>query len=299
MIKIYTDGGARPNPGFGGFGVYSEILQLNYFESLSNVTNNQMELAAVIFAYDYAEKHNLKEKIIIYTDSNYVVQGVNSWKAKWKKENWKNVKNKELWILLDDYETKNKHISLEWIKGHNGELGNEIADCLATQGVESKSNNTIIDFISSIELNRRGFSEDLDKIQKKQNDIFVIENTIEDELKDLSIEVDSDIYKFETIQFINNKCVQYKMDTCLRKYSVVFEDSQLVHPNTTIIKNKHNNFNLYVKKSSPIEDLIDEFIMIPKLKDIDYQKELISFFFKVQLSKVLGISDHHINIKWK
>ena len=97
----------------------------------------------------------------------------------------------------------------------------------------------------------------------------------------------------------NNKCVQYKMDTCLRKYSVVFEDSQLVNPNTTIFKNKHNNFNLYVKKISPIEDLVDEFIMIPKLKGIDYQKELISFFFKVQLSKVLGISDHYINIKWK
>lgn len=145
---FYTDGGAVPNPGFGGFGVYCEEINLKKFMSFGNVTNNQMELAGVIFAYNYIKSNNIKKNVKIITDSQYVVNGINTWKKNWKIKNWKDVKNKELWLILDKLETEMTNISVEWIKGHDGHSGNEIADSLATLGVEEKSTNSIEKFIN-------------------------------------------------------------------------------------------------------------------------------------------------------
>ena len=103
-----------------------------------NTTNNQMELTAAIEGLKV-----LKEpcKVKLYTDSKYVMDGINSWIANWKKNNWKtaskkDVKNKDLWIELDA-ETCKHEIEWIWVKGHSGNIGNEKADALANMGIDN------------------------------------------------------------------------------------------------------------------------------------------------------------------
>ena len=127
-LEIYTDGACRGNPGAGGWGVY--LLYKNekkeFYGGKLNTTNNQMELTAAIEGLKV-----LKEpcKVKLYTDSKYVMDGINSWIANWKKNNWKtaskkDVKNKDLWIELDA-ETCKHEIEWIWVKGHSGNIGNE------------------------------------------------------------------------------------------------------------------------------------------------------------------------------
>ena len=140
MINIYTDGACSGNPGKGGWGVVildnnKEIL-LNGGDQLT--TNNKMELTAAIKALDYFK---IKKDLIIYTDSKYVKDGIESWIINWKKNGWKTstkkiVKNKELWIQLDNL--INKHnVNWKWVKGHAGFEFNEKADELARKYIES------------------------------------------------------------------------------------------------------------------------------------------------------------------
>ena len=140
MINIYTDGACSGNPGKGGWGVVildnnKEIL-LNGGDQLT--TNNKMELTATIKALEYFE---IKKDLIIYTDSKYVKDGIESWIINWKKNGWKTstkkiVKNKELWMQLDNL--INKHnVKWKWIKGHSGFEFNEKADELARKYIES------------------------------------------------------------------------------------------------------------------------------------------------------------------
>ena len=138
-VIIYTDGACRGNPGPGGWGVlieYGEVSKRLYGGDVST-TNNKMELTAAIMA--------LKEirepcKIILYTDSKYVLQGIEEWIHNWKKKGWrgankKPVKNIELWKELD--ELRDEHnIKWNWVKGHSGDLGNETADMLANRGID-------------------------------------------------------------------------------------------------------------------------------------------------------------------
>ena len=139
-IEIYTDGACRGNPGAGGWGVY--LLYKNekkeFYGGKLNTTNNQMELTAAIEGLKV-----LKEpcKVKLYTDSKYVMDGINSWIANWKKNNWKtaskkDVKNKDLWIELDA-ETCKHEIEWVWVKGHSGNIGNEKADVLANMGIDN------------------------------------------------------------------------------------------------------------------------------------------------------------------
>ena len=138
-LEIYTDGACRGNPGAGGWGVY--LLYKNekkeFYGGKLNTTNNQMELTAAIEGLKV-----LKEpcKVKLYTDSKYVMDGINSWIANWKKNNWKtaskkDVKNKDLWIELDA-ETCKHEIEWIWVKGHSGNIGNEKADALANMGID-------------------------------------------------------------------------------------------------------------------------------------------------------------------
>lgn len=144
MITFYTDGGAVPNPGFGGYGVYSPELKIKKYEAYKEVTNNQMEMLAVIDAYLIVKEQKIIKPVIIFTDSQYVVKGINEWKAGWIKKNWSGVKNKEIWQKLDHLEKELTNVSVQWVKGHNGIEGNEIADELATIGVETKSNKMLM-----------------------------------------------------------------------------------------------------------------------------------------------------------
>ena len=138
MIKVYTDGACKGNPGPGGWGVAiiisEKIVYLKGFNS--KTTNNIMELTAVIEAL---KTINLKTTIKIYTDSKYVKLGITEWILNWKKNGWKtsskkDVKNKILWIELDKLVNKNK-IKWEWVKGHSGNKFNEKVDELANEAI--------------------------------------------------------------------------------------------------------------------------------------------------------------------
>ena len=140
MINIYTDGACSGNPGKGGWGAYIEaenrVEELSGYEN--STTNNRMELTAVIKSLEYIQN---PVEINIFTDSKYVMDGINSWIKNWKKNNWKTsnkkpVKNKDLWEKLDSL-TINQKIKWTWVKGHNGNIGNEKADFLATEAIKN------------------------------------------------------------------------------------------------------------------------------------------------------------------
>ena len=134
MIKIYTDGSCIGNPGPGGWAAI--MLNGNKRNIISgrkkNTTNNQMELMAAIKALVFFSK---KQKIRIYTDSNYVKEGITNWIKIWEKNNWKTankkkVKNVKLWIKLNTL--SNFHdIEWQWVKGHSGDPMNNMVDKLA------------------------------------------------------------------------------------------------------------------------------------------------------------------------
>ena len=138
-VDIYTDGACSGNPGPGGWGVLIQLDNKNIELSGGDneTTNNRMELMAAIIAL---EEINKDYKINLYTDSNYVKDGITSWISNWKKNSWKtankkDVKNKDLWIRLDSA-IKGKDISWIWVKGHAGNAGNEQADYLARTALE-------------------------------------------------------------------------------------------------------------------------------------------------------------------
>ena len=142
MITIYTDGACSGNPGIGGWGIVilelkKEPIFLNGGDD--NTTNNQMELTAAIQALKYFNK---REKITLFTDSQYVKNGIESWINNWKKNGWRTaskklVKNKELWVELDLLIAKH-YVIWKWVKGHAGNLYNEKADLLARKYIEKK-----------------------------------------------------------------------------------------------------------------------------------------------------------------
>ena len=130
----YTDGACSGNPGPGGWGVFIEnsgnVTELSGRDE--NTTNNRMELKAVIEALKF---FTINSELTIHTDSKYVMDGASRWIINWKKNNWKtaqkkDVKNKDLWIEIDNL--LNYHdVSWVWVKGHDGIYGNERADYLA------------------------------------------------------------------------------------------------------------------------------------------------------------------------
>lgn len=135
MIKIYTDGACSPNPGKGGWGCYivhpdKTTIELN--GGREDTTNNQMELTAAIRALEYFEN---KSKLEIITDSQYVRKGVTQWINMWSRNGWrtaskKPVKNADLWQELHHHSRRHT-VKWTWVRGHNGNPGNEKADELA------------------------------------------------------------------------------------------------------------------------------------------------------------------------
>ena len=140
MIRIFTDGACRGNPGPGGWGV---VLRHGDNERLlyggeSMTTNNRMELTAVIRAL---ETLKYPCHIELYSDSKYVLQGISEWLPNWKQRNWrtaskKPVMNMELWQRLDELASQQKSINWHWVKGHSGDPSNELADQLANRGID-------------------------------------------------------------------------------------------------------------------------------------------------------------------
>ena len=140
-IEIFTDGACSGNPGAGGWGVILRCGETA--KELSGgdaqTTNNRMELTAVIEALKALKREC---EITLYTDSRYVMDGVNEWMPNWKKNGWKTtnkksaVKNLELWQELDSLLPKHK-IKWVWVKGHNGHPENERVDKLARDAAKS------------------------------------------------------------------------------------------------------------------------------------------------------------------
>jgi len=139
-INVYTDGACSGNPGIGGWGVVilidkNEPINLN--GGSINTTNNRMELTAAIEALKYFTERSI---INLHTDSKYVKEGIETWIVNWKKNGWKTtskkpVKNKELWIKLNN-QIEQHNIHWQWVKGHAGHKQNEIADYLARKFIE-------------------------------------------------------------------------------------------------------------------------------------------------------------------
>ena len=140
-IKIYTDGACAGNPGPGGWAaiILTDNDKKEIFGGEKLTTNNRMELTATIKALEFCQKYEGKQpslkQIKIYTDSNYVKDGITNWINVWEKNNWKtadkkNVKNIDLWKRLKEL-TKSNHIEWNWIKGHSNNPMNDLADKLA------------------------------------------------------------------------------------------------------------------------------------------------------------------------
>ena len=140
-IKVYTDGACKGNPGPGGWGVYIKFNneEKDLYGGNPETTNNQMEMQAALEALKYLKDED--EAIKLYTDSNYLRQGITDWIHKWKLNNWrtaskKPVANRDLWIEISDLNEK-MNVDWNWVKGHAGDPGNERADQLANMGAEN------------------------------------------------------------------------------------------------------------------------------------------------------------------
>ncbi len=137
--EIYTDGACRGNPGPGGWGVL--LIANQHRRTLHGgdpeTTNNRMELTAAIEALNALKGG---QRVVLHTDSKYVMDGINEWLPNWKKRDWKTaskkpVKNKDLWQALDEAVARHE-IDWRWVRGHDGNPGNEEADALANRGID-------------------------------------------------------------------------------------------------------------------------------------------------------------------
>ena len=138
VVEIYTDGACKGNPGAGGWGALLgwNGRQRELYGGEPHTTNNRMEMTAVIRALEALTKPS---RVRLHTDSRYVQQGISEWIHSWKKRGWrtadkKPVKNEDLWRRLDELAGRHD-IEWLWVRGHDGNPGNERADELANLGV--------------------------------------------------------------------------------------------------------------------------------------------------------------------
>ena len=141
QVEIYTDGACKGNPGPGGWGVYLKwgTLEKELCGGEPGTTNNRMEMMAVIQGLTALKQPC---QVTLYLDSQYVLKGITEWLPGWKARGWRTaskepVKNVELWQQLDKLVAGGGHkIDWRWVRGHNGNPGNERADMLANRGVD-------------------------------------------------------------------------------------------------------------------------------------------------------------------
>jgi ribonuclease HI len=143
-VVIYTDGACSGNPGPGGWGAvlrYDSVDKGTVVKELHggdrSTTNNKMELLGAISALEALSR---PASVQLYTDSRYVLDGITKWLPGWQRNGWKTaskqpVKNVDLWQRLVAA-LKPHDVSWHWVKGHNGDPGNERADELARLGIK-------------------------------------------------------------------------------------------------------------------------------------------------------------------
>jgi ribonuclease HI len=138
VVRVYTDGACKGNPGPGGWGA---LLRAGRHErelcgGEPATTNNRMELTAVIRALEALKR---PARVEVYTDSEYVKNGITEWLPNWKRRGWKTadrkpVKNVDLWQALEAAAARHD-VHWHWVRGHAGHAENERADALANRGV--------------------------------------------------------------------------------------------------------------------------------------------------------------------
>jgi ribonuclease HI len=140
LVKIYTDGACKGNPGPGG---WAALLRYGGIEKVLSgaelaTTNNRMEMQAAISGIGLLTKAC---KVAVYTDSKYVKDGITKWIHNWKKNNWSKsdkgvVKNVDLWKELDLL-TEKHQVEWHWVKGHSGHPENELVDAKAKEAMDN------------------------------------------------------------------------------------------------------------------------------------------------------------------
>jgi len=138
-VAIYTDGACRGNPGPGGWAALlvagRERKELSGAEAAT--TNNRMELRGAIGGLGALKR---RCRVMLYTDSRYVIQGITEWLPAWKARGWRTaarepVKNQDLWQLLDTAVSQ-QDVEWHWVKGHSGHTENEYVDRLANVAID-------------------------------------------------------------------------------------------------------------------------------------------------------------------
>lgn len=140
IVEIYTDGACSGNPGPGGWGVLLRLsngTEKTLKGAQAQTTNNRMELQAAIEGFKALEQPC---KIDIFTDSEYVKNGITRWIIRWRQRGWKTtngteVKNKELWQTLEAVSAQHE-VTWHWVKGHSGHVENEQVDALARLAID-------------------------------------------------------------------------------------------------------------------------------------------------------------------
>lgn len=140
-IELFTDGACKGKTKKGGYAAYLPHRETVICGTENNTTNNKMELQAVISGLKAIEAHI--ERIEVYTDSQYVCNGANKWMNNWKRNGWKtregeDVKNKELWIELQNEISQRKKVKFNWVKGHADNYNNNLCDAFATAVTKCK-----------------------------------------------------------------------------------------------------------------------------------------------------------------
>lgn len=141
-MKIWSDGSCDPNPGPGGWGWHRDDGVYDCGGE-KQTTNNRMEMTAILEALS---KLPDGQEVEVFSDSQYCVKGLTIWRSGWKKNSWKkkgeDMPNRDLWLQLEAQMNRLK-VEIKWVKGHNGDSGNELADSLARQGrAAAKSGDT-------------------------------------------------------------------------------------------------------------------------------------------------------------
>ena len=147
-ICLYSDGGAEPNPGKGGFGIIMSFngIKKEFSQGYEWTTNNRMELMGVIYGL---ERLKTKSIVNVFTDSRYVIDGIEKgWAIRWRSKNWYRTKtdkavNYDLWERLLNLISVQEKVTFNWIKGHAGHPENERCDELAF--VALNDDNLLID----------------------------------------------------------------------------------------------------------------------------------------------------------